>query len=231
MHRVMRLLAFLAVLFALAPAPAFAQTISGYSRAVDGDTLEMTGYRVRLFGIDAVERGQVCDRAGEAWRCGEEAAALLAELVEGREVACEARDTDAYGRLVGVCRAGRIDLSAAMAGAGYAVALEDFSEAYLLSVDAARRARAGIWASEFAEPRAWRAENGVRDEAPRRSEPAEARASALAARAEPAGVYFRNCAEVRAAGRAPLYRGQPGYRPPLDADNDGVACEPYRGRR
>src|SRR5690606_8715495 len=177
--RVMRLLAFLAVLFALAPAPALAQTISGYARAVDGDTLEMTGYRVRLFGIDAVERGQVCDRAGEAWRCGEEAAALLAELVEGREIACEARDTDDYGRTVAgeardtavygrtaaECRAGRIDLSAAMAGAGYAVALGDFCEAYLLPVVAARRARAGIWASEFAEPRAWRAENGVREEA------------------------------------------------------------------
>jgi endonuclease YncB( thermonuclease family) len=43
----------------------------------------------------------------------------------------------------------------------------------------------------------------------------------------PAGgeVYYRNCAEARAAGAAPIYRGQPGYRPGLDRDNDGVACE------
>lgn len=46
----------------------------------------------------------------------------------------------------------------------------------------------------------------------------------------PTGIYFNNCAEARAAGRAPIYRGQPGYRPALDRDNDGVACEPYRGR-
>jgi hypothetical protein len=42
--------------------------------------------------------------------------------------------------------------------------------------------------------------------------------------------YYRRCADARAAGVAPIYRGEPGYRPPLDADNDGVACEPYGGR-
>jgi endonuclease YncB( thermonuclease family) len=41
---------------------------------------------------------------------------------------------------------------------------------------------------------------------------------------------FRNCAAARAAGAAPLYRGDPGYSPHLDRDNDGIACEPYQGR-
>ncbi|MBM1169919.1 excalibur calcium-binding domain-containing protein [Microvirga arabica] len=43
-------------------------------------------------------------------------------------------------------------------------------------------------------------------------------------------VSYRNCAAARAAGAAPLYRGQPGYAPHLDRDNDGIACEPYRRR-
>lgn len=43
-------------------------------------------------------------------------------------------------------------------------------------------------------------------------------------------VYYRNCSAARSAGPAPLYRGEPGYRSPLDRDNDGIACEPYRGR-
>ena len=30
---------------------------------------------------------------------------------------------------------------------------------------------------------------------------------------------------AKAAGAAPLYRGQPGYRSALDGDDDGVACE------
>ncbi|MET9541967.1 excalibur calcium-binding domain-containing protein [Streptomyces sp. NPDC006553] len=36
---------------------------------------------------------------------------------------------------------------------------------------------------------------------------------------------YKNCDAVRAAGRAPLYRGQPGYRSGLDRDNDGKACD------
>jgi len=38
-------------------------------------------------------------------------------------------------------------------------------------------------------------------------------------------VYFPNCAAARAAGAAPVRRGQPGYAPHLDRDNDGVGCE------
>jgi len=33
---------------------------------------------------------------------------------------------------------------------------------------------------------------------------------------------------VRDLGKAPLYRGQPGYRIGMDGDNDGIACEPHR---
>jgi hypothetical protein len=36
---------------------------------------------------------------------------------------------------------------------------------------------------------------------------------------------FRNCADARAAGAAPLRRGQPGYAYHFDADGDGIACE------
>lgn len=36
---------------------------------------------------------------------------------------------------------------------------------------------------------------------------------------------YRNCGEARAAGAAPLHRGDPGYSPRLDRDGDGLACE------
>lgn len=41
-------------------------------------------------------------------------------------------------------------------------------------------------------------------------------------------VYYETCADARAAGAAPLHRGEPGYRPGLDKDGDGVACEPKK---
>ncbi|HKY18472.1 MAG TPA: excalibur calcium-binding domain-containing protein [Rhizomicrobium sp.] len=41
-------------------------------------------------------------------------------------------------------------------------------------------------------------------------------------------IYYPNCAAARAVGAAPIPIGEPGYRPPLDADHDGIACESWR---
>ena len=41
-------------------------------------------------------------------------------------------------------------------------------------------------------------------------------------------VHYSGCDEARAAGKAPIQAGQPGYREGLDGDGDGVACEPVR---
>lgn len=49
--------------------------------------------------------------------------------------------------------------------------------------------------------------------------------SLMGAGAANADVYYKNCSEARAAGAAPIYQGQPGYRPGLDRDGDGIACE------
>lgn len=54
---------------------------------------------------------------------------------------------------------------------------------------------------------------------PRAAQPVQA------ARSIDGTVYYANCAAVRAAGAAPLRRGDPGYRSGLDRDDDGVACE------
>ena len=40
-----------------------------------------------------------------------------------------------------------------------------------------------------------------------------------------AEVYYANCGDVRAAGAAPIRRGDPGYSSSLDRDGDGIACE------
>ncbi len=57
------------------------------------------------------------------------------------------------------------------------------------------------------------------DEEPRRT---------YAPRVASSAVYYSGCNAVRAAGAAPLRRGEPGYRPEMDGDNDGIACEPHR---
>ncbi len=55
------------------------------------------------------------------------------------------------------------------------------------------------------------------------TEPAPATRQGLVQPSEP--VFYQNCAAARAAGAAPIYRGQPGYSSKLDRDGDGIACE------
>jgi hypothetical protein len=55
--------------------------------------------------------------------------------------------------------------------------------------------------------------------------PAPAPAPVPAPAPDPAGAYYANCSAAKAAGAAPLYAGEPGYRAALDRDHDGVACE------
>ena len=40
-----------------------------------------------------------------------------------------------------------------------------------------------------------------------------------------AGDHWQGCNDARAAGTAPIYEGEPGYRPDMDGDGDGIACE------
>ena len=42
--------------------------------------------------------------------------------------------------------------------------------------------------------------------------------------------YYASCDDARAAGKAPLYAGQPGYRSELDPDGTGLACAPVGGQ-
>lgn len=209
-------------------AASHAQDVGGNARGTDGDTIDMTGIVIRLHGIDAPEFRQTCSRSGVSWNCGKEAADKLAALVAGKPVHCEQRDIDDYGRTVATCRVGQIDLSAAMVDAGLAVALPNFTAAYVGNEARARENRLGIWDSDFQMPADYRKANPV--SRPHRDAPSIAR-SPSPSYTQPSGTGFRNCREAWAAGAAPIYRGQPGYRPEMDGDGDGIACEPYRGRR
>lgn len=54
---------------------------------------------------------------------------------------------------------------------------------------------------------------------------AQQSAPAPAQPAAPTNTYFENCTAARAAGAAPVRRGDPGYGKHLDRDGDGVGCE------
>lgn len=157
-------------------APAAARDVLvGAARVTDGDSLVIAGERVRLHGVDAFEGEQTCPMAsGRAQPCGGDATRALARLVAGATIVCVRRDTDAYGRLVAQCRAGDIDLAAALVRRGHALAFRRYAQDYAHDEAEARAAGAGVWAKDvsFTPPWEWRS----RQRAPH---------AAAAARAQP----------------------------------------------
>ena len=93
-------------------------------RVIDADTIEFNGKKVRLNGIDAPESGQNCEDAqNQFYKCGIKATEALKELLSSQDnmsLNCEFSGKDVYGRLVGECRLGTLNINAWLVENGWA---------------------------------------------------------------------------------------------------------------
>lgn len=147
-------------LVAVVGSGANAASISGTASVIDGDTIEIHGNRIRFHAIDAIESRQRCLMpTGKVWNCGRASTLALADRIGRSPVTCEVRDVDRYGRLVAICRSGKADLNAWLVANGWALAYRRYGRDYVAQENAARKARLGIWASQFQMPWDWRRQN------------------------------------------------------------------------
>jgi endonuclease YncB( thermonuclease family) len=146
----------LALLFLFLIGPAAAATLTGSADIVDGDTIKVGGITVRLYGIDAPEGRQACERDGNTYACGKQATQALANLIAGRSVECEIIGRDDYGRALGVCTVADTELNKTMVRNGWAFAFVKYADRYAADQDAAKAAKVGLWAGSFAKPWEWR---------------------------------------------------------------------------
>lgn len=143
----------------LAHTPVYAEVIEGTATAVDGDTLEMTGTRIRLLGIDAPEAKQTCVREDNEWECGEASSASLASMVREGPIVCVTVAIDVYRRKIARCRTNAFDLGQEQLRRGMAVATDGAPAEYEAASEIAKRLQFGVWSSVFQTPADWRAEN------------------------------------------------------------------------
>lgn len=124
----------------------------GVAKVIDGDSLLLNGERIRLQGIDAPERDQICERNGQDYQCGDAAYTHLRALINNNQVACTSAGRDKYDRLLAHCRAGDVDLNMRMVRDGWAVDYGGYFDVEL----SAKKDKLGLWAGRFEMPQAYR---------------------------------------------------------------------------
>ena len=139
--------------------------IVGEAEVTDGDTIIINEIRIRFTGSDAPEsyffgKTQTClNGDGREWECGNAATQKLKELINNQTVRCTDEGQDRYGRTLGICYVGDMDLQAEMVKSGMAVAYLRYSDRYEKEQNYAKKVKAGMWAGEFKLPEVWRREN------------------------------------------------------------------------
>ena len=133
-----------------------AATLTGRADIVDADTIKVGAIPVRLYGIDAPESRQTCERDGTPYGCGKQATRTLVDLILGHPVQCEIVGRDAFGRALGICSVGSTQLNSTLVRQGWALAFAKYSERYVADQDAAQMAKVGLWAGSFMNPWDWR---------------------------------------------------------------------------
>ena len=143
--------------------------ISGKALVVDGDTIKINEISIRLYGIDAPEKNQICiGLSGEAYNCGLYSTRFLKTFINNSiRVECSYTDLDRYGRIIGKCISHTkiensnetvpFDINYQMVRNGRAVEYKRYSKGeYSEAEESAKKEKKGIWKGKFDRPEKWR---------------------------------------------------------------------------
>ncbi len=148
-----RWLATLLLLLTLLGCTAPTDTLHGPATVIDGDSLTIGTTEVRLWGIDAVELDQTCDRT---WPCGFAAKQALKAFIGTEPLTCHVRDSDRYKRQVTECFKDDMNVNAWLVRHGWALAYRQYSEKFIPEERKARAQQIGVWRGSFVKPWDWR---------------------------------------------------------------------------
>ena len=142
-----------------------ASDVIGFPKVVDGDTIHIESYKIRLEGIDAPEMKQRCKRPylqilffnfQKDYYCGQLSKKKLAQKIGKQPVKCILLGRDRYKRYLAKCLKGKINLNRWMVRNGYAVAYRKYSKLYIPDENFAKEKKLGLWRGSFVKPEKWR---------------------------------------------------------------------------
>ena len=156
------------IIFLIFSTNILAEEIIGIPKIVDGDTIYINNYKIRLEGIDAPEMKQKCKKEKlkissiigytfyEDYYCGEHSKENLEAKVKGSNIKCISFTKDRYKRYLAKCFKGKINLNRWMVRNGYAIAYRRYSKEYIADEEFAKENKLGLWQGKFLYPEKWR---------------------------------------------------------------------------
>ena len=145
-----------------------AEEIIGISKVIDGDTVHINNFKIRLEGIDAPEMRQKCKKEFlkisstigfifyKDYNCGEVSKKKLKDKINESEIKCISSSKDRYKRHIATCFKGQTNLNQWMVRNGYAIAYRRYNKKYIPDEDFAKENKLGLWQGKFMKPEKWR---------------------------------------------------------------------------
>ena len=143
----------------------YSEEITGYAKVIDGDTINIKGTKIRLYGIDAPESKQICSKPwlslniislNKDYECGLKTTNLLKKFVKNETLVCEKKSIDRYKRVIAICYKKKKDINSWLVRNGLAVAYTKYSKRYIINENDAKKEKKGLWAGNFEMPWEWR---------------------------------------------------------------------------
>ena len=147
------------------PAP---KIIFGKAKVIDGDTIKIGKNKIRLYGIDAPEKNQQCQKTwlsisfltlNKNYQCGKISSNKLKVKINNKFIMCKSSNKDRYNRFIAECYKDKININKWMVSNGYAVAYKKYSKKFVVQENIAKKEKLGLWAGTFEMPWEWRKKN------------------------------------------------------------------------
>ena len=145
-----------------------ASEIVGFPKVIDGDTIKIQSYKIRLEGIDAPEIRQKCKKPylqimflnfQKEYYCGQISKKKLSQKIGNKLIKCILFGKDRYKRYLAKCFKDKVNLNRWMVRNGYALAYRRYSKVYILDENFAKEEKLGLWKGTFIKPEKWRKQN------------------------------------------------------------------------